>query len=128
MYAKGAIQMSPLIFVQMKREYDSQLENHTLVIICIVQFNHHLPRENQLEIIKDLIAPGTDLLTKEKSGYSGRAEAVLEESHRQAKRFHSNLTGTEHILMSIIKEGENVQETYLFIFIIRHNAFIRLWA
>ena len=46
MYAKGAIQMSPLIFVQMKREYDSQLENHTLVIIfsCVL-FNHYLPRE-----------------------------------------------------------------------------------
>lgn len=61
-----------------------------------------------IEVIKDLIAPGTDLLTKEKNGYSKRAEAVLEESHRQAKRFHCELTGTEHILMAIIKEGENV--------------------
>ena len=61
-----------------------------------------------IETIKDLIAPGVDLLIKEKSGYSKRAQAVLEESHRQAKRFHSDLTGTEHILMAMIKEGENV--------------------
>ena len=61
-----------------------------------------------LETIKDLIAPGVDLLIKEKNGYSRRAEFVLEESHRQAKRFHADETGTEHILMAIIKEGENV--------------------
>ena len=61
-----------------------------------------------LETIKDLIAPGVDLLIKEKNGYSKRAEFVLEESHRQAKRFHAGETGTEHILMAIIKEGENV--------------------
>ena len=63
---------------------------------------------NVIKTIKDLVAPGTDLLIKEKNGYSKRAEAVLKESHRQAKRFRSELTGTEHILMSIIKEGDNV--------------------
>ena len=61
-----------------------------------------------IEVIKDLIAPDTGLLTKEKYGYSKRAEAVLEESHRMAERFHSSLTGTEHILLALIKEGENV--------------------
>lgn len=61
-----------------------------------------------LEVIQDLIAPETDLLTKEKNGYSPRALAVLEESHALAARFHSALTGTEHILMGIIKEGDNV--------------------
>ena len=61
-----------------------------------------------LDIIRDLIAPETNLLEKEKKGYSPRALKVLEESHRQAKRFHSDLTGTEHILMALIKEGDNV--------------------
>lgn len=61
-----------------------------------------------IEVIQDLIAPGTDLLTKEKNGYSKRAQNILEESHRQAKRFGSELTGTEHILMATIKEGDNV--------------------
>ena len=61
-----------------------------------------------IEIIKDLIAPGNDLLLKEKNGYSKRAKQVLEESGRQATRFGSELIGTEHLLMSIIKEGDNV--------------------
>ena len=61
-----------------------------------------------IEIIKDLIAPGSDLLVKEKKGYSKRATQVLEESNRQAIRFGSELIGTEHLLMAIIKEGDNV--------------------
>ena len=61
-----------------------------------------------MDVIKDLIAPGNDLLIKEKSGYSRRAEQVLEESERQADRFHSDYIGTEHLLMAIIKEGDNV--------------------
>ena len=61
-----------------------------------------------IDIIKDLIAPGNDLLVKEKNGYSKRAELVLEESNRQAIRFASELIGTEHLLMAIIKEGDNV--------------------
>ena len=61
-----------------------------------------------IDIIKDLIAPGNDLLVKEKNGYSKRAQLVLEESNRQAIRFGSELIGTEHLLMAIIKEGDNV--------------------
>ncbi len=66
--------------------------------------------ENQevLEVIRDLIAPENGPLTKEKDGYSPRAAAILEESHLLAERFGSLKTGTEHILMAIIKDGDNV--------------------
>ena len=60
------------------------------------------------ELIQDLIAPAAGTLVKERGGYSPRAMAILEESHRQAARFHSALTGTEHILLALIKEGDNV--------------------
>ena len=60
------------------------------------------------ELIKDLIAPGHSITTREKEGYSPRAIKILEDSHKQAQRFHTELTGTEHILLSLIKEGENV--------------------
>ena len=83
------------------------LQENTGVAAQVLQENGVFAKD-VIEIIKDLIAPQTDLLTKEKNGYSGRAKNVLEESHRQAKRFHSELTGTEHILMAMIKEGENV--------------------
>ncbi|MFR8340555.1 MAG: AAA family ATPase, partial [Eisenbergiella massiliensis] len=56
----------------------------------------------------DLIAPVSETPVKERDGYSPRAMAILEESHRQAARFNSALTGTEHILLSLLREGENV--------------------
>jgi len=61
-----------------------------------------------LEMIKDLIAPGNAVAVVDKDGYSPRAMRVLEDSERQANRFHSELVGTEHILLAILKEGENV--------------------
>lgn len=61
-----------------------------------------------MELIRDFVAPDTQTTVKERDGYSPRALDILEESHRQAHRFHSEKTGTEHILMAIIKEGENV--------------------
>ena len=83
------------------------IQENTGVAAQVLQENG-VDAKSVIETIKDLIAPGTDLLIKEKNGYSKRAEAVLEESHRQANRFKCELTGTEHILMSIIKEGDNV--------------------
>lgn len=61
-----------------------------------------------IEMIKDLIAPGNFLSVKERDGYSPRAEKILDESHKQAERFRSGDTGTEHILLAILKEGDNV--------------------
>lgn len=60
------------------------------------------------ELIKDLIAPESTVMLAERDGYSPRAEKVLEEAHRQAERFHSDKTGTEHILLAMLREGENV--------------------
>ena len=61
-----------------------------------------------LEMIKDLITPEKGVLAKDRDGYSPRAMKVLAEAHRQAERFESGRTGTEHILLAVIKEGENV--------------------
>lgn len=61
-----------------------------------------------LEMIRDLIAPEGTMLAKDRDGYSPRAMKVLEEASAQAERFGSEKTGTEHILLALIKEGENV--------------------
>ncbi len=61
-----------------------------------------------LEMIKDLITPEKGILAKDRDGYSPRAMKVLAEAHRQAERFESGRTGTEHILLAVVKEGENV--------------------
>ena len=64
--------------------------------------------EKLMEMIKELIVPEAVVAVKEKEGYSPRAQAVLEEAHRQSERFGAEQTGTEHILLAILKEGENV--------------------
>ena len=60
------------------------------------------------EMIRDLIAPDTSVSVMERDGYSPRAQEVLEESHRQARRLGSLLTGTEHILLALLADGDNV--------------------
>lgn len=60
------------------------------------------------EMIRDLIAPEVQTPVMERDGYSPRAEEVLKESHRQAAKAGSLLTGTEHILMALISDGDNV--------------------
>ncbi len=61
-----------------------------------------------IEMIQELIVPETPVLTKERESISPRAQAVIEEAHRQADRFGAQETGTEHILLGLLKEGENV--------------------
>lgn len=60
------------------------------------------------EMIQDLMNAEGGIVLKDAGEYSPRALKVLEEAHRQAERFHADKTGTEHILMALIKEGENV--------------------
>ncbi|MDE6641312.1 MAG: ATP-dependent Clp protease ATP-binding subunit [Acetatifactor sp.] len=60
------------------------------------------------DMIRESIALDGGVGIREREGYSPRAQKILEEAHRQAARFNQQQTGTEHILMAIIKEGENV--------------------
>ncbi len=61
-----------------------------------------------LEMIRELIVPESPVALKEQEGYSPRAQSILEEAHRQADRFGAEQTGTEHIMLALLKEGENV--------------------
>lgn len=61
-----------------------------------------------LDMIQELIAFENGTPVKEREGYSPRARKIIEEAHKQAARFGQKETGTEHVLMAIIKEGENV--------------------
>ena len=61
-----------------------------------------------IDMIRDLIAFENGTPVKDREGYSPRAQRILEEAHAQAKRFGQKETGTEHLLLAIIKEGDNV--------------------
>ncbi len=83
------------------------LRENTGVAATVLQ-NNGVDVVQLKEMIKDLIAPDSSVLIAERDGYSPRAQSILEEAHRQAERFHSDKTGTEHILLALLKEGENV--------------------
>lgn len=64
--------------------------------------------EQVMDMIRDLIAFENGVAVKDREGYSPRAARILEEAHSQAARFGQKQTGTEHLLLALIKEGENV--------------------
>ncbi len=73
-----------------------------------VLFDNGVDELRVIDMIQDLISFDSSVVLKDKEAYSPRAIKILEEAHKQAERFSEKLTGTEHILMAIIKEGENV--------------------
>lgn len=64
--------------------------------------------EAVMQMIEELITFPNGVAVGEKEGYSPRAKSILEEAHRQAKRFGQKLTGTEHLLLALVKESDNV--------------------
>ena len=75
---------------------------------------HEVTPEMIMEVISELIAPSASVTLQEKDGYSPRAVQILEEAQKIAKRFRSALIGTEHILLAILKEGDNIAVRLLY--------------
>ena len=67
-----------------------------------------LDESRLLQLIQDYIVPEVNVVIKERESYSPKAKILLEEAGRQAERFHSDLVGTEHLLLAMIKESDNV--------------------
>ena len=60
------------------------------------------------DMISQLIAPESGSLMEPGRDYTPRARKILEDAAVEAKRFHEQMVGTEHILISILKDGECV--------------------
>lgn len=67
-----------------------------------------LDESRLLQLIQDYIVPEVSVIIKERESYSPKAKIVLEEAGRQAERFQCDLVGTEHLLLAMIKESDNV--------------------
>ena len=59
-----------------------------------------------LDYIDQLIAPVELTTLEQPSGYTPRAEKILEDARAEADRFHKKKVGTEHILIAILKDFE----------------------
>lgn len=66
-----------------------------------------MEEEKLLDLIRDYIAPSSSISILERDGFSPKATEILEESKKQAARFGLKEAGTEHILLAIIKDGDN---------------------
>ena len=83
------------------------IEEGTGVAARVLQENG-VDEDALLDMIEELIATSNHLKLAERDGYTPRAQEVLEESKHQAARFGCTQAGTEHILMALIKEGDNI--------------------
>ncbi len=70
--------------------------------------------EKIMEIIDDLLPPAGKVSVLDREGYSPRAQEAIEEADRQAKRFKAKKTGTEHLLIALIRGGDNVASRMLY--------------
>lgn len=64
--------------------------------------------ERVLELEQKLVSSYQNTKLRDKEGYTPSAAHVLENSYREAVRFHAPQIGTEHILMAMLKESDCV--------------------
>ena len=73
-----------------------------------VLLNNDVTAEKIINLVYQLIAPDNQVGVKEPSGYTPRVRRILENSAKEAARFHADSIGTENLLIAIIKETESV--------------------
>ena len=86
---------------------------------------NNVDADKVIELVNQLIAPNTTMEVVEVDGFTPRAKRILDQSAKEAARLKTQLVGTEHILIALIKEtdciavrllntlGINVQKLYV---------------
>ena len=59
-----------------------------------------------ISLIDKFVSQHGSLMFKGSAGYTPSAKRILEQSAREAIRFHSEKIGTEHLLIAILKDGD----------------------
>ena len=77
-------------------------------VASAVLINNGATSERVSELIKDFIAPDGEVALVEKSEYSPKALQVLELSESLAREYKSSEIGTEHLLLALIEDSDNV--------------------
>lgn len=75
-------------------------------VASIVLNTFNVTTEKLIELIEQYIDPMRPIGLMEPEGFTPKAELLLEASAREAAKFKSELVGTEHILMAVLKETE----------------------
>ncbi|MCD8197868.1 MAG: ATP-dependent Clp protease ATP-binding subunit [Lachnospiraceae bacterium] len=112
--AEAALAAAKKVSAQMKHPYTGT--EHILLGLLRVQdctagqvlAGAGVTEEKLIGMISQLIAAESPVLTEEERDFTPRARKILDDASTEAKRFHEVLTGTEHILIAILKDGECV--------------------
>ena len=67
---------------------------------------NNIELDKLLELINELVAPGEEIAVLDRDGETPRTQAMLERAEEIAERFDCDEIGTEHLLLSMIKEGD----------------------
>ena len=63
-------------------------------------------KDKLIELIQQLIAPTANVGLLEKENFTPRSQKILNQSYKEAIRLKSQLVGTEHILIALMKEAD----------------------
>ena len=75
-------------------------------VASIVLGNFNVTSEKLIELIEQYIDPMRPVGLAEPEGFTPKAENIIRASAAEAAKFNSQLVGTEHMLMAILKETE----------------------
>lgn len=79
------------------------LKEGTGVAACVLM-DAGVEEKRLLDLVEELIAPSSPIAVIDKKGYSPRLLHVLESAEKEAERFKTEKTGTEHLLLALLKE------------------------
>ena len=74
---------------------------------------NHIDENGVLSLIDKFVSPQNVVSVGERSGYTPSARRILEQSYKEAVRFRSPLIGTEHLLISILRDSDCVASRIL---------------
>lgn len=90
------------------------LLGETSSVAGIVLKESGVKKEELLGMIENLIAPSAVSVMTGSRDYTPRALKIIEDGKREAVRFKSDKVGSEHLLLSILKDQESVAARLLF--------------
>ena len=79
-----------------------------------VLMENEVTEKKLTEMIDRVLKPRQNTLVGDEPQYSPMAKRVIENSHREAERFHSPQIGTEHLLIAILREKTCVASKLLY--------------
>ncbi len=77
-------------------------------VAASVLLENGVERSKVLDLINKQIAPPSSVSLRERDGYSPKAEQILNESQTEAERFGESQIGTEHILLALLRDVDNL--------------------